>query len=170
MTDKNQAILNFLIDCPAIQDNPVYFNFLTAKDGSSQIVTSTNDTAIDRKYVDGSVLRQFTFSLVTFMSISDNEIIFPDEATNPITSDSVTLSNENVEDMATMQGIIDWVNEQNDNANYPDFGSNAIIDEMEVTTTTPRFDGVNTEVTPMLAIYSIAIRISYIDTTKVIWS
>jgi hypothetical protein len=157
--DKNKAVLTFLSDCPVIKDNPLYFNFAEARDNESQYLTMSNDVYTNRNYVDGSKLKQFTFTLITFKSMSPNEII----------QDSTT-SNENVDDMFDLQDIIDWVNEQNELYNYPDFGDKIEIDKMETTTDMPTFDGVDTSVSPALAMYSIAIRIDYIDYSKTVWS
>lgn len=157
--NKDKAIINFLANCPVIKDNPLYFNFAEARDSESQYLTSSNDIYTNRSYIDGSKLKQITFTLITFKSMSPNEII----------QDTTTL-NENVEDMFELQAIIDWVNEQNELYNYPDFGDKIEIEKMETISDTPHFDGVDTSVSPALAMYSIAIRIDYIDYSKTVWS
>lgn len=155
--DKNKAVLKFLSDCPIIKDNPLYFNFADAEDNNSQYLTSSTDVSMNKTFVDGSMLRVFTFTLVTFKSISNNAIIKED-----------TVINENVDDMFELQEIIDWVNEQGEEHNYPDFGDRILVDSMQTSTDTPYFEGVDTGVSPALAMYSIAIRIDYIDYTKTI--
>lgn len=157
--DKNKATVTFLADCPIIKDNPLFFNFGNVRNNDCQYITTSNDTALDKKFIDGSKLRRFLFTLVTFRSISDNEIV-KDE----------TLDNENIEDLFELQDIIDWVNTKSDDGEYPNFGEGCQIEEMETTTDTPHFEGVDSSVSPALAMYSMTIRIDYIDYTKTIWS
>lgn len=158
VVDKNQAVIDFLIQCPTIADNPLFFNFLNAGDENKQIITQANDVAINRNYIDGSVMRRFTFTLIDFRSVSYEPI--------PKVSG---YTSENVEELLDVQGILDWVNEQADLQNYPDFGQDCIIDVMQTTSDNPSLNGVDTQVTPALAKYSISIQIDYIDTTKQIF-
>jgi hypothetical protein len=78
--------------------------------------------------------------------------------------------NENVEELDDVQKLLDWVVEQDELNNYPDFGEDCIIDKIDTTTDIPRFDGINTEIQPALAMYSISIVIEYLDTHKVIYN
>lgn len=156
--DKNQAIIDFLIQCPTIANNPLFFNFLEAQDENKQIVTQANDISLNRNYVDGSVLKRFIFSLIDFRSV----------AYQPIPKASGYVS-ENVEECFDVQGIMDWINEQADLGNYPDFGESCIIDSMKTTSDNPNLNGVDTNVTPALAKYSMSIQIDYVDTSKRIW-
>lgn len=157
--DKNKATIEFISNCPYIRDNPLFFNFINAEEDNNQIVTTSNDIMVNRPYIDGSVLKRYTFTIVNFKSISDTELVQGDD-----------ISNENVDDMLDLQGLIDWIDEQNEAHNYPDFGTTCEIQQMITTSENPRFDGVNTAITPALAMYSVAIRIDYIDYKKVIWS
>ena len=156
--DKNQAVINFLMTCPQISSNPLFFNFINAKDNNKQFVTTGNERTIHRPYIDGSVLKRYTFTIIDFKSIAYNAIVnasgYPDE---------------NVEEMLEVQDIIDWIQEQSDNRNYPDFGNDCIIEEMNVLTDNPNLNGVDTSVQPMLAKYSISIQIDYLDISKQIF-
>lgn len=156
--DKNQAVIDFLIQCPAIANSQLFFNFLNAKDENKQIITQANDVALNRNYVDGSVMKRYTFTLIDFRSV----------AYQPIPK-IAGYSSENVEELLDIQGILDWVNEQADLQNYPDFGETCYIDSMTTTSNNPNLDGVDTSVTPSLAKYSMSIQIDYIDTTKQIF-
>ena len=157
--DKNQAVIAFLLQCPTIASNPVYFNFLNAKDNDKQIITQTNETDLNHNYIDGCIMKRFTFTIIDFRSV----------AYLPIPSVAGYVS-ENVEEMFDVQGILDWVNAQADAENFPDFGESCIIDKMKTTSENPNLNGVDTGVTPALAKYSISIQIDYIDTTKAIWN
>lgn len=156
--DKNQAVIEFLLQCPQIMGSPLYFNFINAEDNDKQIITVSSDVYLNKPYIDGSVLKRYTFTILNFKSISDSAL--------------VTLPGyigENVDDLADVQAIIDWVKEQNDLHNYPDFGENCTVERMEPTANDPNLEGINSEVTPMLAMYSVSIEIDYMDTSKMIW-
>lgn len=155
---KNQAIIDFLITCPAIQKNPLFFNFLNAKDNNQQIITQANDKSLQQAYIDGSVLKQYTFTMIFFKSVLYQAIPKVEG-----------LVNENVEELGEVQEIIDWVEEQADNKNYPNFGDKCLIDDMRALSENPGLNGVDTSVTPPLAKYSVSIQIDYLDTTKAIW-
>ena len=156
--DKNKAFVDYLLQCPQILNSPLYFNFVNVKNNTNQIVTNSNDTIVAR-YVDGSVKKRYTYTIITFKSITDIPLVkMPD------------YSNENIADLADFQNVIDWVSEQQDLHNYPDFGECCQIDDIYSATESPRYDGINTEISPSMAMYSIDIVIDYIDTSKVIWN
>lgn len=153
--DKNQAVINFLLTCPAIISNPLFFNFLQARDNDKQIVTQANDTALNKSFIDGSVMKRYAFTLMDYRSVAYQPLPKVEGYTS-----------ENVEELLDVQGIIDWVQEQSDARNYPDFGSDCIVDDMRTTSNNPNLNGVDTQVTPALAKYSITIQIDYLDKSK----
>ena len=156
--DKNQAVIDFLIQCPQVAGNPLFFNAITAEDNSNGIVTIANDKALDTPYIDGSVLKQFSFSLIAFKSVSYEPV-----------PKAVLYTSENVDDLADVQSISDWVDEQNENRNYPDFGTDCVIDDMEMSSDVPSLNGIDTSVMPALAKYSFTINVNYLDITKKIF-
>lgn len=157
--DKNKAVIDFLITCPYILNTPLYFNLINAKDNTKQLITLGNDKAVEQPYIDGSVLKRYTFTLVDFRSVSYN----------PIVKTNVD-GNENIDEYWDVQGVIDWISEQDDEGNYPYFGNNCVIDKMEVLTDNPTLDSIDVSVTPALARYSFTIRIEYLDKSKCIWN
>lgn len=159
MIDKNQAVIDYLLQCTDIYDSPLYFNLVNASDNSIQILTTAEDKAMSRPFIDGSVQKRYTFNLITFKSISDMEIVKSDE-----------YPNENVDELQDVQKLLDWVITQQDLHNYPDFGEDCSIDSIDTTTDVPRFDGINTEITPPLAMYTISIVIEYLDRSRVIYN
>ena len=159
--DKNKATLNFIAGYPEMETSPIFFNFMNGKDEDIQFLTDSNDTALTRRFIDGSVMKRYTFALVLTRSITDMAII---------KALAGGEDNENISDLAELQAFMDWINEQGDNENYPDFGSNCVIEKMQTTSENPSLDGINTEVSPNLAMYSMEIQIDYIDYSKVIWS
>lgn len=156
--DKNQAIIDFLMNCPQLANNPLFFNAINAKDDNKEIITQSNDASTNTRYIDGSVLKRFTFTIIDFRSLSYEPI--------PKVEGHVS---ENVEDIIDVQAIMDWVNEQADDENYPNFGDTCLIDSMRTTSDNPNLNGVDTQVAPALAKYSMSIQIDYIDTSKAIW-
>lgn len=158
MVDKNQAVIDYLIQCPQIQNSALYFNFINAKDDSNQFVTVSNDRYTNKPFIDGSVSKIYTFTIITFKSTADIAV--------------VKLSgypNENMSDMADIQALINWVKEQDDLKNFPNFGENCIIDTIYPTTDEPNFDGIDEEISPPLAVYSTSFQIQYIDVSKKLW-
>ena len=157
--DKNQAIIDFLMTCPYVAENPLYFNFAEAEDNSKSIITVASDKAINRAYIDGSVKKRYSFTIIDFKSIIDQAL-----PTLP------GYTSENVSDAFDVQKLIDWITEQDENKNYPNFGNDCFIEEMSTTTDTPNLNGIDTQQKPNLAKYSITIQVDYIDTSKRIWT
>lgn len=156
--DKNEAVIQYLITCPKIENSPLYFNFISAKDNHTQIITSANDKSMNRRYIDGSVLRLYTFSIIEFKAIAYNPIVKLDG-----------YSDENVEDMYDAQGLVDWIEEQNNLRNFPNFGENCVVEEIRTTTDNPVLDAIDASAQPALAQYSLTIEIQYLDKSKMIW-
>ena len=146
--DKNKAILEFITTYSGIETSPIFINFINANNDNVQLLTASNEKGLNRQFVDGSVMKRYTFSLVITKTITNTAIA------------KDILTNENIDDIADIQAFMDWVNEQGDNHNYPNFGEDCVIEEMHTTSENPSLDGINTEVS----------RIDYIDYSKVIWS
>ena len=157
--DKNQAIIDYLLACPQLANSPLYFNYGEGADGNKEIVTVSNDVNTHQPYIDGSVSKRYTFTIIDFRSMTSNPI------------PKVTgYSGENVVDILDVQGIIDWVTQQNDLRNFPNFGDNCLIDEIKALSDIPNLNGIDTSAKPILAKYSISIQIDYIDLSKVIYN
>lgn len=166
--NKTQAVIEFLLGldsrttgCDAIKQNSLFFNFLNAKEDSKQFVTLANDKATNRTYVDGSVLRRFTFTIIDYRSIAYQAVV---------KEPGYIEKNENLEEYLDIQGIIDWISEQSELHNYPNFGDKCIIDDMRTLTDNPSLNGVDTSVQPPLAKYSMSIQIDYLDISKRLWN
>jgi len=155
--DKNQSMINFIKTCPAIKSSPLYFNFAEEDADNIHFVAEANPNSV-RTFVDGSVLRQYSFSIINYKSVAHNPLI-----------DKEGFIDENMEDLAQVQSIIDWIEEQEELHNYPDFGANTSIDKMWCVTDDPNLHGVDISKNPPLAKYSILIKIEYLDTSKVIF-
>lgn len=158
-SNKYQAIVDFLLTCPQIANTPLYFNFIKAEDDNKQIVTTANDKALNNSYIDGSVLKQFTFTIIDYKSVAYGAI-----------PKALGLSDEHIEEIMDVQAIIDWITAQAKGKNFPNFGTDCQIEEMRAMTDNPDLNGVDTSVTPALAKYSISIQITYLDKSEVIWN
>ena len=156
--DKNQAVIDFLVTCPQIANNKLFFNFINGKDNDKQIITISNDRRTNIKYVDGGIGKRYSFAIIDFRSVTYQAVV-----------KTTGHPNENVEEMLDVQGILDWINEQADARNFPNFGEDCFIDAMTTSTDTPNLNGVDTNISPAIAKYSISIFIDYIDTSKKLW-
>ena len=155
--DKNEAVISFLMNCPAIQENPLFFDFADEEDGNNHIITQSDKPV--KTYVDGSILKSYTFTIACYKSVTHNAIV-----------GSTDFGDENIENMAMVQEILDWINTQAEEYNFPDFGIECVIESMETLTVDPNVDGVDTSVNPPLARYSIGVKIEYLDNTKKLWN
>lgn len=157
-TNKNQAVIDYIITCPTILNSPLYFNFINAKDDTNQLFTESTDTYTNKPFIDGSVEKLYTFTIITYKSAADIAVV-----------KQSGYENENLSDMSDIQNLIDWITEQNDVRNFPDFGEDCIIDSISTTTEQPKFEGIDEQISPPLAVYSTSIQIKYIDTSKKLW-
>ncbi len=155
--DKATAVLNYLLTCPSIQKSPVFFNFIKAANDNKQFITVANDRAVNRTYVDGSIQKRYTFTLIDFKSVTYIPVV-------------LNRDNENIDDMLDVQAIITWIDEQSELRNFPDFGPDCVVENIRTTTDHPNLNSVDTTVSPALARYSISIVIDYIDKSKAIWN
>lgn len=156
--DLNQKMIDYLIQCPVVRNNPLFFNFAKAKEDNNQFLTLSNNVSVNEPYIDGSVLKQYTFILITYKSISFNPVVkqegYPDE---------------NLLEVAEFQQLIDWVKEQQNNNNLPDFGENCMVDKVYTLSENPVLYDVDESVSPALARYSVTIRVDYLDITDRMW-
>ena len=139
MIDKNKVMIEFLRNCPVIDKNPLYFNFGNIEDNSYQVITDSNDTSLSQPYIDGSILKRYTFYIDCFKTIAYNKVI-------------KGYQDENLYDISEVQAILDWVNEQDRNKIYPDFGEDCLIDSMQSTTESPDLHSVEDTTTSPIAV------------------
>ena len=156
--DKNKAVVKFLMTCPSIVNNPLFYNFGKVGSDNQQVQTLENDVRTNTPFVDGSVSKAYQFTLIVYKAVSDRAILNREGA-----------SDENLDSAFEVQQILDWVNAQAKARNFPNFGENCVIDTMLAVTNEPNLNGVDKAVTPVLAKYSISIRIEYIDYSESIW-
>ena len=156
--DKNKAVVDFLLTCPYLKDNPMFYNFGKVADDNKQIVTHANDTKLNVPFIDGSVRKRYVFTIIDYKAIAYRALVARTGAID-----------ENLENAFEAQQVIDWINEQAEARNFPDFGEDCVMDDMQANSDNPNMGGVDTAVTPALAKYSVSIKIEYIDYSKAIW-
>lgn len=171
--DKNTAMLNYIMQCPVIAENPLYFNVAQEKDSNNQFLVNADDTVVNKPFIDGSVEKRYTVTVLMYKSVAYNPIVLEeveDENGNKVIVPSSTYIDENLIDMSDGQKLIDWLEEQNDIRNFPNFGDGYVIDSIKPLSNKPSFNGVNADKQAPLAQYSIGIQIEYIDFSKQIWN
>ena len=158
--DKSSAVIEYLSNCPAMANSPLFFNFAQKEDENQLFATYADSTDIEKKYIDGSKECAYTFTIMIYKSIAYNPIV-------------EGLSDENIEEYLDVESIYEWIEEQNDNYIFPDFGADCVIDSIEILTNRPVVDASKQsedDMQPALAQYSLGIRIKYLDTSKVLWN
>ena len=159
LNDKSTALIEYLNQCESIRDSALYFNFANIADNNKQFVTVSNDVAIERPYVDGSVMKRYTFTIIDYKTVNYMPIVA-----------ETGYTDENLEDFVDASELIDWITEQNEAHNYPDFGETCQVDSIRATSEIPNLNGVDTSIQPPLAKYSITIIVEYLDKSKMIWN
>ena len=157
--DKNQALINYLLTCEKIKNSSLYFNLASIKNGVTQLVPLTQDKAVNTPYIDGSVDKKYSLTVILYLS------------TNPVPVPKVINKTvDSIVDMSEVQQLIDWVANQEKTKNYPDFGKKCPVNKIAVTSENPRTDQIDMSVTPPLAKYSFTIEVYYTDISDVIWN
>ena len=156
--DKNQALINYLLTCEPIRNSPLYFNLASIKSGVTQLIPLTQDKAINTSYIDGSVDKKYSLTVVTYLSITPVPVV--KVAYKPTAS---------VIDFGQVQQLINWVEQQEKEKCYPDFGIKCPVTKISVTSENPRTDQIDMTLTPPLAKYSFTIEVFYTDKSDVIW-
>lgn len=91
----------------------LYFNAEKHEDGNTSLMSSDSNTTVE-EYIDGSKLITLPF-IVSMVKSYDFE-----------------QSDTNLTSMSEAQSFIDWMRQQESIGNYPDLGSNCIVEEISV--------------------------------------
>ena len=118
------------------------FNFSPESPNSISLLTNYSDK-VRKKYITGDALKEYGFSIIIVKEYS---------------SESDDL---NLEAMNFAQTFMEWLEEQNEKKEYPDFGENCTIEKMDNLQNMPNLSGVNYEAG--LARYMIQVRIIYTE-------
>ena len=111
---RHEAVWDWLLTCPYIQD--MFFNFSTVENGGTVLepTTAYNDTA-EQEFVDGSSIRNYEFSIVRFSVYS-----------------TAPNDRQNIDVLANVERIADWVTQQDAAGNYPAFPDGCRVLGIEV--------------------------------------
>ena len=168
IVELNKKILDYIYECPVVAENPMYFTVAEEQDNNNQLVVNREQPQDAIEYVDGTVERTYRADILMYKSVAYNPIVTEETPTGDRVP-SELYKNENLEDMADGQTLIDWIEEQNDNRHFPNFGECCIIESVKTTTSRPVLNGINPSAEPPLAQYSVGLEIVYLDTTKQLW-
>ena len=137
--NKYEAVLNFINTCP-LAGADGYFNFIdeTNSGGNTSLMTGAYPTPY-RTYVDGGKLFRMLFEIKQVKPYSQQ-----------------SNSSENAEQFDRVQQFLNWINEQGENGNYPQFEGATVVG-MECTSDMPLINGVNQNA----ALYSFPFEIYY---------
>lgn len=144
----NQKTIEWLKQNPDI--GKLYTIFGEEKAGAV-IFTPVMDRPFENKYIDGSFRRAFTIALNTFQTISRHTV---DSVAPEIT--------QNIEKFFKVENIIEWIEEQHESHNFPDFTPYE-IEEIQILARNPNMAGQSLE----LVRYMCQFRILYMDYTKI---
>jgi len=167
--DLNKRILEYIYECPVVENNPMYFCVAEERDNHNQLLPSREQPQDDIEYVDGTVERTYRAEILMYKSVAYNPIVTEEVGTSGKRIPSDVYPNENLEDMEDGQALIDWIKDQNDNRHFPNFGEYCIIDSVKPKSNRPILNGINSELEPPLAQYSVGLEIKYLDISKQLW-
>lgn len=117
----------------------IYFN--TALPSSVGIITDSVFRTQD--YIDGSCEKTMLFTLRAALPYSEEK------------------DGENMANLAIFDEFISWVEQQEEEGNYPDLGENKTVFSIAVNRETPTFVSINEDGTE--AEYSFGIEITYLE-------
>jgi hypothetical protein len=159
MLDKDKVMVEYIMSCPKIKGKNLFFNYAEGEDETNHFITEASDIAMQKPFIDGSVMKKYSFHIMAYKSLGYIAV-----------QPSKVESNENIEELQDVQEIIDWISEQREAMNFPNFGSECSIDDMYCTTDKPVLQGTydNAVGTP-IARYSITIVVEYLDKSKKLW-
>lgn len=156
--DKNKATIDFLLSCEAIHNSPLYFNLSHSEAGSKLFVTQEDDKNIEEPYINGSVKKRYSLTVISFCSMSAVPIAKVEGKPD-----------KNMEDYAEVEALMNWVKDKKSKEMYPDFGEDCMIEDMYTTASNPKIDYIDASVTPPIAKYSFTLRVEYIDNSEALW-
>lgn len=122
------------------------FNFSPEARDNISLITNYSDK-VRKKYITGNVQKEYGFSIIIVKAYSSEQ------------------DDLNLEAMNFAQAFMDWLDEQNEKKEYPDFGENCTVERMENLQNMPNMSGVNCEAG--LARYMIQAKIVYTERKQI---
>ena len=137
--NKHDAVMRWLFQNDDVKR--LYFNFSDSQNGNVVIATTSGNSFL-KKYVDGSQLKAYDFSLIQFKPLNTVDV----------------NSLENTEIMFDAEQLMEWVNEQEALKNYPVFPG-CFVTKVENLQNMPSVAGMN----DAEAKYLFSCRITYLQ-------
>lgn len=138
---KAKAVLDWANTWPEI-DGLLKMNAIINKPGDASMNPVPNAPSV-KEFNDGTALREYSFQLCIVLDWSDGN------------------DDTNIEAMSKSSQWLDWVNEQYETGNMPDFGANAEITDVRFAQNAPMLNAVYEG--DSLAEYLIQVIIRYIE-------
>ena len=148
--DYTTPFLKWLLTCPDVEKNKIFLNAVTADKEAKAIVTQQIATREDVRYIDGSVLHTVRFTLFDYKSIAFNQLV-----------KSKLEGNENLEVLLETGGLNDWIENQNEKMNFPDYGEGFEVQEIRPDYLTPSTPSIDTG--ELIAKFSIPITMKVLE-------
>lgn len=146
---KNKILIDYMRQCPQIDH--MYAIFAIMEDGTKMFEPDTNETLV-ATWIDGRKYKKITFTINNYVSYT----------TNPVSSKE-DIEHENLLEIEDMQSIIKWFKNQVRERNFPDFGEFVQIEEMYAIDEEPILVGINEQLSPPLAKYTMQFAIEYVE-------
>lgn len=137
-----KAIKDWLMQCPAIRADRIYFNYLSAGDKNQCFQTIEHSTVSED--ILGNEIGEYTFAIIDFRSLSKNPL-------------SRTV--KDLDSLADTEKINEWIRAQRRARNFPAFAG-AVIDAISVPPS-PIFAAEDKSEGMNLAKYMIQVVINY---------
>lgn len=144
--DKNAVMIEYVKRCPEI--GRLCFVSAEIRDGTQSFVPISNDRYI-AKYIDGSALKYYDFTLFGFMGGSADPL--------PVYG---AETQENVQNYQKLQSIIDWIKARSKARDFPDFSADCRIKDIYSMSDNPTLSSIDNE---KVFRYAVQIRIEYIQ-------
>ena len=116
--DKNKAVYDWIKTCPVFER--LYFNFGTNKEKTSTFIPIPAEI-ITKTDIFGNETKSYDFAVTTFGTVDD------------ITFEGA----ENITAMNFLQTFTEWIEEQSQNKNFPNFGDKCFIEKITVNQNIP---------------------------------
>lgn len=140
MTKHDAAKAYFEPKVIELVDKNIQFNFSPEAPDNISFITRYSDNVV-RSFVCGDKEKEYGFAIIIVKQYSTE-------------SDDL-----NLEAMNLAQAFMDWIEEQNENRDFPDFGKNCEVLKIENLQNMPNLSGINQK--ESLARYMIQGRILY---------
>lgn len=139
MTNKHEAMIAYIQQCPQVKD--LFFNFSTSENGDTVVSPVASDYVV-QEFTDKSAIKWYDFSIIRFL---------------PLTTDPNDPLNTTI--IFDVEQVMAWIEDQEDAENYPDFGDKCEVQEISVLQDIPTVAGRDQKG----AKYMFSCRIEYLE-------